>query len=494
MVERPSPGRAVPPPAEPARGIRHHSPYAGTWFPDDPATLSRLLDETWARSHRRTSAYLTPGAVAFVVPHAGLVYSGAVAAAAYRHMEQQRPERVVILGFCHRGSLPGLWIPEVGQYETPLGRLGVDADCVAFLLEDPLFRRTPESRVCDHSIEIQLPLLYRAAPSATLVPVYVAALDSDQRAQAAERLARCAGPRTVFLASSDLTHFGSSFGYRPFPVDARTEQRLRDLDFEIIDAAGSLSEGLFLDTIRRTSATVCGSDPISLLLAVLRGLDGDDEIFQNTLDYQTSGEITGDFHHSVSYGALGYFPWSAFRLGPEEQAQLLRLARETLSEYLSTGRRERRSHAAPPANLPALTSQLAVFVSLHSKGQLRGCLGRNTTDESLWRTVPDLALAAATEDRRFPPLSPGEEDIEIEISVLSPMKRIEDRGAFRVNEHGALLEAGGRHGLLLPQVATERNWGAEQFFEALARKANVSPSVYADPSTRLHVFRAQIIH
>jgi len=107
--------------------------------------------------------------------------------------------------------------------------------------------------------------------------------------------------------------------------------------------------------------------------------------------------------------------------------------------------------------------------------------------------IPELTIAAATEDRRFPPVSPGESGLEIEISVLSPMKRIAGREDFRVNIHGAMLEAGSRHGLLLPQVATERNWSADLFFDALARKAGVGREVYSDPATRLHVFRAQII-
>jgi AMMECR1 domain-containing protein len=77
--------------------------------------------------------------------------------------------------------------------------------------------------------------------------------------------------------------------------------------------------------------------------------------------------------------------------------------------------------------------------------------------------------------------------------VLSPFKRIADLGDFRVNEHGALLEAGMHHGLLLPQVATERNWNAQQFLDALTHKTGVSRDVYCDPSTRVYVFRAQVI-
>jgi uncharacterized protein (TIGR00296 family) len=115
------------------------------------------------------------------------------------------------------------------------------------------------------------------------------------------------------------------------------------------------------------------------------------------------------------------------------------------------------------------------------------------SEEPLSALVPGLTLAAALEDTRFTPVRAGETDLELEISVLSPMKRIASLDEFRVNEHGALLEAGYDHGLLLPQVATERNWSAKQFLEALVRKAGASRDVYRDPSARVYVFRAQIV-
>jgi len=135
-----------------------------------------------------------------------------------------------------------------------------------------------------------------------------------------------------------------------------------------------------------------------------------------------------------------------------------------------------------------------LFVTLHKNGELRGCLGRSAALESIESVVPEMTMAAALEDSRFDPVSPSETGLEVEVSILSPMKRIAGRGDFRVNEHGALLKAGGRQGLLLPQVATERGWSAERFFRALAEKAGVGAGVYSDPATRLYVFRAQVIH
>ncbi len=468
----------------------HVSPYSGSWYPDRPAELRDLLDELFRNSARRTGAALLPHAAGFVVPHAGLVYSGTVAAAAYRHLQAAGARRVVLLGFAHRGCAPGVWIPQVERYRTPLGDVAVDGEAAHELLACEAFQVLPEATLCDHSVEIQLPLLQHAAPGAAVTPVYVSQPGAEARAAAARSLAALMQPGTVLVASSDLTHYGRGFYYEPFPAGRGISERLRGLDESVIESAGSLSCDLFFETLRATSATVCGYEPIALLLETLALLKGE-EIFQETLDYQTSGDITGDFRHSVSYGALGYFPHTSFELGEEDQQLLLASARRTLEHYVRTGERK---PIPPERTTPALERAAGAFVTLTANGSLRGCVGRRASKEPLRDTVPALTLAAALEDSRFRPVRRGETGLEVEISVLSPFKRIADLDKFRVNEHGALLDACGYQGLLLPQVATERNWSALQFLDALARKTGVTQEAYRDPSTKVYVFRAQVIH
>jgi AmmeMemoRadiSam system protein A/AmmeMemoRadiSam system protein B len=372
-------------------------------------------------------------------------------------------------------------VPDVDGYSTPAGDVAVDQRLP--------FPRVPESAVCDHSVEIQLPLLSAAAPRARCIPVYVGRLDQAHRREAAAALATLVRDGAVLVASSDFTHFGRSFGYMPFPPDEWAGDRLRELDYGTIEAAGSLCPEMFLDSVRRSGSTVCGVEPIALLLETLGLLDGG-EIFQETLDYQTSGEITGDYSHSVSYAALGYFPHPSFNLDADDQELLLASARDTLARYLETGERT----PVPPARItPGLERRAAVFVTLHSNGSLRGCVGRRASGEPLASAVPEMTLAAALDDSRFEPVSRGEAGLELEISVLTPPKLLRGRDGFRVGEHGGILEAGYHHALLLPQVATERNWSAEQFLAALAHKAGAPRGVYDDPDTRLSVFRAQII-
>jgi AmmeMemoRadiSam system protein B/AmmeMemoRadiSam system protein A len=466
----------------------HASPFSGVWYPGEPAQLRNLLDDLFEKSSRRTGPYLLPDPVAFVVPHAGLAYSGTVAASVYRHLQALQPKRVIILGFCHRGSEREISLPDVEGFATPLGEVSVDRETVAQLAGQTPFRLVPERRLCDHSVEIQLPLLQRAVPDARIAPLYVGHLTGEQRGAAAAALAQLATPGTVFLASSDFTHYGRSFYYQPFPADEKAAERLRALDHSVIDYACSLDPRMFLDHITSTGSTVCGFAPIGLLLALLGHLEGED-VFQQELDYQTSGEITQDFEHSVSYAALGYFAAKSFTLNPEDQLLLLESARATLRHYRTTGERR----PIPPRRpTPALTRCAGVFVTLRRDGLLCGCIGNHCARQPLAAAVPELALSAALDDPRFSPLAAIESAPDIEISVLSPLKRIQDAGRFRLNQHGACLEYGLYRSLLLPQVAAGRNWTAEQFLEALAAKAGLGPHAYREAGAALYVFRAQV--
>jgi AmmeMemoRadiSam system protein B/AmmeMemoRadiSam system protein A len=463
----------------------HCSPYAGSWYPAGVGELRRLVEASLESSRARTGPELLPNPIAFVVPHAGLMYSGAVACAAYLYLQARRPRRVVLLGFSHRGGPAGVAIPQVDAFAAPLGETRMDDEAIGFLRSHPQFRLADEERVCDHSVEIQLPLLQFTAPDARLVPLYVGPMPVAEQHAAARVLAQLADSDTIFLASSDLTHFGRAFGYQPFPADSSAAEGLAELDRVVMEDAGSLDAELFLDGLRHSGATVCGRAPIALLLRTLAQMQSE-EIFQETLDYQTSGEITGDFSHSVSYGALGYFPASSFTLTPEEAAELLALARGALTGFLS---------GASSANTqPRILRQVRLFVTLREGARLRGCVGTPGAACPLAEAVPRMVVSAATEDPRFAPIEPGYAgNLDIEVSLLTPMKRVRSRESYRLHEHGALLESGSCHSLLLPQVSLDRSWTADQFWEALAHKAHLPDTVYDEPRTSLHLFRAQVI-
>jgi len=289
--------------------------------------------------------------------------------------------------------------------------------------------------------------------------------------------------RTVLIASSDLTHYGRDFDYLPFEAGASTPGLLSALDMGVLTAAGSLDAALFRQKLSETGATVCGAEPIQLLLETLAGLDV--ETFQEILDYDTSGAIGGDYRHSVSYGAAGYFPAAAWELASPDQAALLEGARRALDHF-----RHKRDRQLPePLAAPALQQRGRAFVTLFERGSVRGCVGCFETPQVLAECVPQLAVDACG-DPRFGPIQDWDA-LEIEVHLLTPPKRIADPRQFRIGEHGAFLKAGGHKGLLLPAVARRHQLSHDEFLKALARKAGVPDSVYSGSNWELAVFRDQ---
>jgi AmmeMemoRadiSam system protein A len=260
--------------------------------------------------------------------------------------------------------------------------------------------------------------------------------------------------------------------------------RLREIDYACIDAAGSIDSALLLETLSKCEANVCGADPIALLLDVL----GDRNVYQSVLDYQTSGEREGDYRHSVSYAALGYYPREAFDLNEADRAALLDAAAATLRRLREGG--ERTPQIATGS--PALGAHRGAFVSLHHGEELLGCIGNCSAREPLSHMIGELTLAAALDDPRFRPASTEQGPIDVEISLLTPIRRIRDTAAFQLGKHGAVLRLGAHSGLLLPQVAAGRGWSSVDFWRALARKSLLAPFAWSDPNARLDIFEAQI--
>jgi MEMO1 family protein len=317
----------------------HVTPYGGAWYPDCRTDLELLLDDLFDCSRQRTGAWLFANPLGFVVPHAGLQYSGAVAAAAYRHVRQQQPRRAVILGFTHRGGPAGISIPDIDEYETPLGEVRVDRETMERLASRRPFRFVAEDRICDHSVEIQLPLLQHAARRGAqprVVPLFVGALDAQERDAAAETLAALCGPDTVFLVSSDLTHYGRAFGYQPFPADSKISARLGQLDRGVMEAVASLDAQFFQEAIEKSRATLCGRAPIALWLRTLafvrrrRDFPGDAGL----------PDIRRHHRRLRSHGELwraGLLSGAVVLGGRRRTEPLLESARETLRHLRATG-------------------------------------------------------------------------------------------------------------------------------------------------------------
>jgi AmmeMemoRadiSam system protein B/AmmeMemoRadiSam system protein A len=461
----------------------HKTPMAGQWFPANKEALNRALGRAFDAAGKRAGMTpARPGLRALIVPHAAIDYSGVVAASSYRLLG--KPGNVILLAFSHSRPLTGVVAPDVDAYQTPLRTIKVNRHALASLG----FPETAEKNLCDHSLENQLPFLQRAVPNATLIPLYVGDLTKSALAAAARKLATRLAKGDILIASSDFTHYGKVFKYTPYPNDKMLPERLLHLSLASFEEIGSLNLDEFDGFLAESGDTICGRNPIRLLMATLARLPED--IYMETADYMASGDLTRDYSLSVSYGALAFYPASAYRVSEGDQRRLLESARATVIRSLANGRKM-------PVPVPreerdaSLRQHTRVFVTVRTGGRLRGCMGTLSAKRPLWDTVADRTLAAISADPRFSPVGANEGPVNLEISLLTPPKRIKNWQAFH-DGLGAILILDGKSGTLLPQVAREMRLTPEQFLENLGRKAGAGAQAYRNPKARLYVYDAQV--
>jgi AmmeMemoRadiSam system protein B len=284
-----------------ARGVLGPS-IAGTWYPSAPAVLAGQLDEMFASAPKVDAppGNLAPKAV--IVPHAGLVYSGPVAAGGFRAIAARPAKRAVVIGPSHFAEFRGLRLPAAASYRTPLGNLPIDADAVRALCEWPRVAVDPRPFEREHCLEIELPFLQRSfGDDLTIVPMLVGASStSEDRTLIARALESLFDTTTTIVVSSDFTHYGSAFRYVPFRTEVSA--KIRDLDMGAIDRIVACDRPGFEEYVAETGATICGRSAIDVLLAVLPS-----RAQARLVSYDTSGHITGDWTHSVSYASIAFW-------------------------------------------------------------------------------------------------------------------------------------------------------------------------------------------
>ena len=443
---------------------------AGSWYPEDSRALARSVASMlqaappWPQGRRPR---------ALVVPHAGLRYSGPTAASAYAALSSFALRRVVVLAPNHRAAVWGAAVDPSSHYESPLGSMPVDLGAVEQLAEQPHVTCSARPFAAEHAIEMQLPFLQHLLPQATLVPVLIGEMrDEEDYAALGAAIAPLLDAATLLVVSTDFMHYGDAFGYVPFTE--RVPEQIRDYDDRAIDALRHGSFAEFQDFLGRTGSTICGRRPLGVLLH-LQPAAWKCEL----RSYTTSGEITGDWSHTVSYAALAYYEDEATAVAPglsaADRRALLDLARRSMAHATGAGERVEMESEKWSA---ALRQPLAAFVTLHRRedGKLRGCIGWLEPHAALAEAVIENAAAAATRDPRFDPVSADEvEAIEIEISVLGPMTDVDDVQEIRMGRDGLLIEREGLRGILLPQVAVHMGWNRVQFLEGVCRKAGLAP-------------------
>lgn len=473
---------------------------AGSWYPGDATTLGAYVDRLLAAARPDPAALQGAPVRALVMPHAAYGYSGATAAAAAKLVQGHHYKRVVVLGPAHRARFRGLSIPGVAAYETPLGRIPLDTAAVEGLRTAALVTDDPQAHREEHSIEMQLPLLQRAlAPGWRLVPVLVGWLEPGDHAAAAALLRPLLDDQTLLVVSTDFTHYGPRYHYLPFPLDARTPQRLEQLDRGAVDAILARDATAFLDYQKRTGITICGYQAVAILLELLPArAEG------KVVAHATSGALSGNYRQSVSYYALAFRSPVALNGAADPPDDPLSASDwQLLDRIARLGVRDGVARNGDPTRDPEfqrLVQQLpdrlkqpaGAFVTLREHGRLRGCIGYIVPVMPLYQAVYQGARNAARHDVRFLPVSWEElPALEIGISVLSPLRPIATPAQFRIGRDGIVLEKDDHKAVYLPEVADLFDHDPEQMLAALAVKAGLDPDAWKDEDAHLFVFTTQ---
>jgi AmmeMemoRadiSam system protein B/AmmeMemoRadiSam system protein A len=422
-----------------------------------------------------------------ISPHAGYVFSGEVAAAAFSQLDPEKEYNTIfILGSSHRNAFPGASVYSIGNYSTPLGTVATDLGIAQKLAaENKVFAFDPQFHKSEHSIEVQIPFLqYFLKKNFKIVPILLGTQDPLTCQQIAKALRPYFSPENLFVISTDFSHY-------PAYKDAFIT------DQEVADAIVTSNPNKFLDAVESCTkkkidnlATGCCSWPSVLTLMYLtEEMSG---ITYKKVLYKNSGDSQyGEMNRVVGYYALSVLQQKSgtIVLTESDKRKLLQIARNTIQTYLI----ESQPAVIDSQTLStALLSKAGAFVTLKKAGELRGCIGHFEADKPVYKIVQQMAIATATQDYRFDEVTLSElKLIDIEISVLSPMQKISDVNTIRLGIDGVYIKNGSRSGTFLPQVATETRWNLEEFLGHCARdKAGIGWDGWKDKDVEIYVYQA----
>ena len=449
---------------------------AGAFYPDNPGELSRMIDGFLSAANPQT---LEGEIFALISPHAGYVFSGSTAAAGFKLIKGKSYKTVIVIGRSHRYNFSGASVYPEGKFRTPLGDIEVDEGFAQKLLkQDPEVTFKPEVFSGEeHTVEVQLPFLQKVLKDFKIVPIIVGDMTLSSCQKLADLLKTAIGERkdVLVVASTDMYHGGD---YQALgATDNLTISYLKNMD----------SEGLYYG-LREEKLQLCGGFGVVTVLILSKEL-GHKKL--QVLKYTNSAEVTG----IKSSWMVGYVSCAidtereVAMLNKAQKKRLLEIARKSIETYLSTGKKMEITETDP-----VLLKEMGAFVTLNEHGQLRGCIGNLVAREPLYLTVRDMAVEAAVGDPRFSQVDLSElKRIEIEISVLSPLERIDSAEKIKLGTHGVLIKKGFNSGVFLPQVATETGWSKEEFLSNLcSHKAGLSPDAWKDKSTEIYIFSAEV--
>jgi len=465
---------------------------AGQFYPGEASALKAVLQRHFqACSNEERHGELA----AIVAPHAGYKYSARVAASAFHQIDPGKSyDNIFILAPCHRLRFEGASLYSPGDYVTPLGKVRVNRSLVQKLIRQyDFFRYHAPAHEKEHSLEVQLPFLqHHLKEDFQIVPIVTGTHDLQVIRKMAAALKPYFNSNNLFVVSTDFSHYPP---YREAKkVDAATAGAIAANDpSEFLHVIRTQAEG----DVPGLATSMCGWPGMLTLLNITSKPSAPIQV--RKLLYRNSGDETGDSSRVVGYWAMSMIrkePTSNnehmdFQLNEEEKQTLLNIARHTINSYVMEGR-------VPDVDKEKVTGSLEVqtgaFVTLNMQGELRGCIGRFGAEMPLYKVVRNMALAACSEDARFPPVREEElKDITIEISVLTPLKKVSTPQEIELGRDGIYIKKGPYTGTLLPQVAEKTGWSREEFLGHCARdKAGIGWDGWKDEDAELYAYQAII--
>ena len=436
---------------------------AGTFYSNDKTELSSQVKSLL----QNAKIFKEEDVEAIIVPHAGYVFSARTAATAYKTLEKKY-KNIFVIGSSHHVSFDGASIYNIGNYKTPLGEINTNQTIVNALMQNSLFVYNRDAHTKEHTLEVQLPFLQTIyGDELNIVPIIIATQNIESIIEISKILKPYFHDKdNLFVISTDLSHYPDYEDANV--VDRRTLNALttnnpQEFINVIVQNEGSNTKGLV------TSA--CGWSSLLVLLNMTK----DENYKYEILEHKNSGDTQyGEQNRVVGYGALRVYKDSdKFYLTDKEKEELLNLAK--LSLYESTIK-NKRVEVDESTISPKLKQHVGAFLTLHNYKLLRGCIGQFEPNQPLYKVVLEMAISAARFDRRFTPVTEEElENIDLEISVLTPRKKINSLDEIKIGRDGIYITKGDKNGTYLPQVATDMNWSVEEFVRSCCEeKAGIS--------------------
>lgn len=432
---------------------------AGQFYPADAAKLEEEVKMFFKTAVPKQLNNVR----AIVCPHAGYIFSGKITASAFNQIDTDKSyKRIFLIGSSHHKYFDKASVYCDGDFIMPYGKEKVDIDFGKMLVEKypDLFTDDRSAHIKEHCLEVQLPFLHHQLKSNyCIVPIVLGTSQPSVCKKIATVLAPYLTKENLFVISSDFSHYPEYSD--AIKVDAITKDAICANDPEALLSKLAENERKHIPNLL---TSLCGWTSVLTLVYMTAGKK---RFIYDAIDYCNSGDhkYYGERDRVVGYWAIAVTEKQEktedFTLSDNDKKELLNIARSTLEEYCQLGKIPKIN----PDNLSeTLKTKCGAFVTLHKNGALRGCIGIMEGEYPLYKVVQEMTVAAAAHDTRFYPVRADELPyIDIEISVLSPLRKIKDISEIELGKHGILIEKNFHRGVFLPQVATETGWSKEEF-------------------------------